>query len=82
MASLIRVVKGRWPEGDVIAFEDSELIEWLIEQVVEGSGGFLSALAETTIAACPEDYSLLRPALMSLKRKYLLTISLSQGTGS
>jgi hypothetical protein len=56
----------------VIAFEDSELNEWLMRTIEEGHGQFLSALAEAAVVACPEDYSLVRPVLISLKRKYCL----------
>ena len=57
-------------EGHVIALEDNELNEWLIQAIEEGSTGFISALAEAVVIACPEDYLLVRPVLMSLKGKY------------
>ena len=60
----------------MIAFEDSELNEWLMRTIEEGPGQFLSALAEAVVVACPEDYSLVRPVLISLKRKYCLGSSL------
>lgn len=36
----------------------------------ERSGHFLCALAEAVMKADAEDYSVIRPALMNLKRKY------------
>ena len=54
----------------VIAFEDAELNDWLIQAIDEGPGQFLPALAEAVVTASPEDYSLVRPALMSLKQRY------------
>ncbi len=54
----------------MIAFEDAELNDWLIQAIEEGPGQFLPALAEAVVTASPEDYSLLRPALMSLRRRY------------
>lgn len=54
----------------MIAFEDSELSEWLIQAIEEGPGQFLRALAEAAVIACPEDYCLVRPVLIRLKRKY------------
>jgi hypothetical protein len=56
----------------MIAFEDDELNEWLIEAVADGCGQFLPALAEAAVVACAEDYSLVRPMLIDLKRKYRL----------
>lgn len=54
----------------MIAFEDAELNDWLIQAIEGGPGQFLPALAEAVVTASPEDYSLVRPALMSLRRKY------------
>jgi hypothetical protein len=54
----------------VIAFEDTELAEWLMQAIEERFGQFLTALAEAATIACPEDYFLVRPVLIALKRKY------------
>lgn len=70
----------RW-EDQVIAFEDMELNEWLIQAIEEGAGQFLPALAEAVVKACPEDYSLVRPALMNLKRRYCFVNSTTTETG-
>ncbi|MGB7438659.1 MAG: hypothetical protein WBR26_03820 [Candidatus Acidiferrum sp.] len=62
----------------MIAFEDSELHEWLMQVIEEDSGQFLAALAEAAVTACPEDYSLVRPALMDLRDKYCFVSSSAQ----
>ena len=62
--------EARRDEARLIAFEDTELNEWLIEAIADGSGQFLPALAEAAVVACAEDYSLVRPVLIDLKRKY------------
>jgi FMN phosphatase YigB (HAD superfamily) len=64
----------RW-EAHVIAFDDTELNEWLLQANEEDCGEFLSALAEAVVTACAEDYTLVRPALMRLKRKYRVVSS-------
>jgi hypothetical protein len=63
-------LKGQRYEARLIAFEDNELNEWLIEAIADSSGQFLPALAEAAVVACAEDYSLVRPVLIDLKRKY------------
>jgi hypothetical protein len=60
---------GSW-QVKMIAFDDPELNEWLMQAIEEGSGQFLSALAEAALIACAEDYLLVRPVLISLKRTY------------
>ena len=75
------LLEGRRWEDQVIAFEDIELNEWLIQAIEEGAGQFLPALAEAVVKACPEDYSLLRPALMNLKRRYCFVNSTTTETG-
>jgi hypothetical protein len=65
----ILVERTPW-EAHVIAFEDSELSEWLIQAIEEDPGQFLRALAEAAVIACPEDYCLVRPVLIRLKRRY------------
>jgi hypothetical protein len=57
-------------QANVIAFDDTELNEWLMQAIEEGSGQFLPALAEAAVIACAEDYFLVRPVLINLKRKY------------
>lgn len=43
-----------------------------MQAIEERSGQFLSALAEAATITYPEDYFLVRPALIVLKRKSLL----------
>ena len=52
------------------AFDDKELSEWVMAPGEECSGRFLCALAEAVMKADAEDYSIIRPALLKLKRKY------------
>lgn len=54
----------------VIALDDTELGAWVMALGAERSGHFLCALAEAVMKADAEDYSVIRPALMNLKRKY------------
>lgn len=54
----------------MIAFDDSELSDWVLTLGEERSGRFLCALAEAVMKADPEEYSVIRPALVNLKRKY------------
>jgi hypothetical protein len=54
----------------LIAFDDSELGNWLIEMIADGSDNFLCALAEAVVTADATDYDLIRPALIKLKRRY------------
>jgi hypothetical protein len=61
------------------AFDDRELSEWVMTLGEERSGHFLCALAEAVMKADPEDYSVIRPALMNLKRKYPDPDSLPEG---
>src|SRR5580700_4674005 len=62
--------KARSWQANAIAFDDAELNEWLMQAIEEGSGQFLPALAEAALMACAEDYLLVRPVLINLKRKY------------
>lgn len=55
---------------ELIAFDDNEIGEWLIKLAENRSGQFLYALSEAVMKANDEDYSIIRPALMNLKRKY------------
>ena len=52
------------------AFDDDELRNWLMECIAEGSDIFLCAIAEAAVAALEEDYLVLRPALLELRRKH------------
>jgi hypothetical protein len=54
----------------LIAFEDTELNDWLMDLIADGSGSFLSTLAEAVVTADAEDYSIIRPRLIELKRKH------------
>jgi len=51
------------------AFDDDELINWLMECIEDGSENFLCAVAEAAVAANAEDYLVIRPALLTLRRK-------------
>ena len=55
----------------IVAFDDGALIGWLLELIEEPSPRFLSFLAEAAILADSEEYAVLRPGLLMLKRKYL-----------
>lgn len=55
----------------VTALDDTEVGDWLIALIEEGSDSFLCALAEAALTADAEDYRVIRPALIELKRKYL-----------
>jgi hypothetical protein len=69
-----RTVRNRYPSGrkengnGLIAFEDGELSEWLINTIEDAPGQFLSALAEAAVIARAEEYYLVRPVLIHLKR--------------
>ena len=52
------------------AFDDDELRDWLMECIAEGSEIFLCAIAEAAIAAIVEDYLVIRPALLELRRTH------------
>ncbi len=57
----------------MIAHEDQELFNWiscLANQSPRKSGGFLEALGSAVVRADGDNYLLLRPALLALKRKY------------
>jgi hypothetical protein len=51
------------------ALDDSELSHWLMACVEDGSENFLCAVAEAALAANPEEYIIIRPALLTLRRK-------------
>ena len=54
----------------LIALDDAELSDWVLTLGEERSGHFLCALAEAVMKADAEDYSVIRPALVSLKNRY------------
>ncbi len=60
-------VKGK---DALIAFDDKELSTWVMRLGEERSGRFLCALAEAVMKADADDYSVIRPALLDLKRKH------------
>jgi hypothetical protein len=60
-------------KGKPTAFDDTQLGDWLIELVADGSGDFLCALAEAVVMADAVEYAVVRPALIELKRRHDLT---------
>ena len=54
----------------MIAFDDTELCEWLMDVTENQPQVFLCTLAEAAVQAGDEDYSTIRHALFKLKRKY------------
>ena len=54
----------------LIAFDDTEVSDWLMDLIEDGSKNFLSAFAEAVVTADAEDYSVIRLGLIELKRKY------------
>jgi hypothetical protein len=61
--------KGEEMNNKLIALDDSELGNWLIDLIADGSDNFLCALAEAVVTADAADYDVIRPALIELKRK-------------
>lgn len=55
---------------NLIAFDDEQLSNWLMECVAGGSENFLCAVAEAALAANAEDYLVIRPGLLELRRKH------------
>jgi hypothetical protein len=49
--------------------DDPELLEWLAKASQDG-GGFVGGVARAGLVADAENYSLIRPLLMQLRRKY------------
>ena len=58
------------PRRLLIAFEDEELSDWLMECVAGASENILRAVAEAALSADAEDYLAIRPALLALRRKH------------
>ena len=52
-----------------VAYEDSELMDWLLNARQSG-GGFVNAIAEAGLRADLENYPILRPVLLQLKERY------------
>jgi hypothetical protein len=52
------------------AFNDDQLRSWLMKCIEDGSENFLGAVAEAAVAASAEDYVVIRPALLTLRRKH------------
>jgi hypothetical protein len=49
--------------------DDPELLEWLAKANQQG-GGFVSALARAALVADPENYPILRPVILEMRKKY------------
>jgi hypothetical protein len=49
--------------------DDPELLEWLAKANQEG-GGFVSSIARAGLVADDENYPLMRPMLLVLRKKY------------
>jgi hypothetical protein len=65
-----RVNAERTPLGPTIAqSDDPVLLEWLSNASQRG-GGFVHSLAEAGLRADPENYRVLRPVLMAMRKKY------------
>jgi hypothetical protein len=66
-----RVKAGRAPMGLplVAQIDDPELLEWLAKAKEDG-GGFVKNLAEAGLVADHENYPLLRPLLVFMRKKY------------
>jgi hypothetical protein len=54
----------------LILFDDVEMSEWLLKLTDNSSGQFLHALSDAVLKATDEEYAIIRPALMDLKRKH------------
>lgn len=57
-------------KSKLIAFDDTELCDWLIALIEDGAENFLCGLAEAVLTADAENYSVIRPSLIELKRRY------------
>jgi len=49
--------------------DDPELLEWLVKAHVQG-GGFVSNLAHAALVADEENYPLMRPLILIMRKKY------------
>lgn len=57
-------------KGKRIAFDDIELADWLMDLIADGPENFLQALAEAVVTANADDYGVIRPALVELRRRH------------
>lgn len=48
---------------------DEELMDWLFNGMQRG-GGFIKSICEAAMRADSENYALIRPALLELKKKH------------
>ena len=58
--------------GDVLLIaqnDDPELLEWLAKADQEG-GGFVRALARAALVADCDNYPLIRPLILEMRKKY------------
>jgi len=53
-----------------VALDDPELNSWLLELIADPSPSFLSAIAEAVLTANLEDYAVVRPCLIRLRKKH------------
>lgn len=53
-----------------VALDDPELNSWLLELVADPSPSFLNAIAEAVLTANLEEYTVVRPCLIRLRKKY------------
>jgi len=67
---------------NIVAFDDGALIGWLLELIEEPAPQFLSFLAEAAILADREEYAILRPGLLVLKRKHMRPVVTSSMNGA
>ncbi len=49
--------------------DDPELLEWLARADMDG-GTFVRSMARAALVADPENYALLRPLILELRKKY------------
>ncbi len=49
---------------------DAELDTWVANLMRMGCGGFLQAVYEVAVCSDPQNYELVRPLLLELKKKY------------
>ncbi len=50
--------------------EDEELIDWLLNLEPMNAGSFLRAIGEAAMRADSQNYPVMRPLLLELKKKY------------
>lgn len=53
----------------MLANDDPELSDWLFNAQMQG-GGFVSAISAAGLRADVDNYRIIRPALLELKKKY------------